>query len=274
MGPSSLVKPTGLSVVIPSLNRIDMVRRACHSVVTSQTQRVEIIVIDDGSSDDLRPSLPGCNDHGVAIRAFRFEQNRGPQAARNLGIRRARFSHIAFLDSDDVFTSEKVDLVLQQLDSGPVDLLFHGVQGMPKYGRLATLWVKSLSRWLPFGWWLALLNPVITPALVIRRERRLGITRLRHCEDWAYLLRYVQPDTRICYIPRELTVVFRRPGTTGGLSGAIWKMRKGEFAARRILLKTPWPSGLIKFILGGFAGIFRILSDILRGRYFRGIRNS
>lgn len=270
MSPSSFVKPSGLSVVIPSLDRIDMVTRACHSVVTSQTHRVEIIVVDDGSSCDLRPLLPGFNDHGVTIRVFRFDHNRGPQAARNLGIRRARFSHIAFLDSDDVFTSKKVDLVLQQLDSGLVDLLFHGVQGMPKYGRLATLWTKSLSRWLPFDWWLVLLNPVVTPALVIRRERRLGITRLRHCEDWAYLLRYVQPDTRICYIPQELTVVFRRPGTTGGLSGAIWKMRKGEFVARRVLLKTPGPSRLIRFVLGSFVGILRILNDVLRGRYFRG----
>ncbi|MFX8008378.1 glycosyltransferase, partial [Acinetobacter baumannii] len=77
-------------------------------------------------------------------RCYRFERNRGPQAARNLGIRRARFSHIAFLDSDDSFTQDKIDLVLQQLDSTPVDLLFHDVQGMPKYGKLARLWAHSL----------------------------------------------------------------------------------------------------------------------------------
>ncbi|KAI3592324.1 hypothetical protein D9X30_2721 [Cupriavidus sp. U2] len=262
-------RPSGISVVIPTLNRLDMVLRACHSVRTSHLDRVEIIVVDDGSADDLRQLLPATNAHGVAIRSYRFPSNRGPQAARNLGIRRARFTHIAFLDSDDAFTAEKIDHVIQQLDNGPVDLLFHGVQGMPKYGKLARLWTGWLSHWLPFGWWIAILNPVVTPALVIRRERRLGMVRLRHCEDWCFLLRYVQADTRIQFLPEELSIVYRPVGSSGGLSGAIWKMRKGEFAARQVLLKSPWPSGVPRFCLGGMAGLLRIISDVLRGRYFR-----
>lgn len=266
---NSSSRPSGLSVVIPTLNRLEMVLRACHSVRSTHLERVEIIVVDDGSAEDLGQQLPPCNEHRVPIRCYRFLRNRGPQAARNLGIRRARFSHIAFLDSDDAFTPEKIDLVLHELDSGPVDLLFHGVQGMPKYGKLALLWTRSLSRWLPFGWWIALLNPVVTPALVVRRERRLGVVRLRHCEDWCFLLRYVQPETRIRFLPEELSIVYRPVGSSGGLSGAIWKMRKGEFAARRVLLKSPWPSGLPRYCLGGMAGIFRIMSDVLRGRYFR-----
>ncbi|MGO4277676.1 Glycosyl transferase family 2 [Cupriavidus sp. OV038] len=266
---NSSARPSGLSVVIPTLNRIEMVARACQSVRSTHLDRVEIIVIDDGSNEDLRQQLPMRNDWGIPIRCYRFMRNRGPQAARNLGIRRARFSHIAFLDSDDAFTPEKIDLVLEQLDNGPVDLLFHGVQGMPKYGKLARLWTGSLSRWLPFGWWIALLNPVVTPTLVIRRERRLGVVRLRHCEDWCFLLRYVQPDTRICFLQQELSIVYRPVGTSGGLSSAIWKMRKGEFAARQVLLKSPWPSGLPRYCLGGMAGLLRITSDVLRGRYFR-----
>ena len=264
---NSSVRPTGLSVVIPTLNRVEMVSRACQSVASAQPDRVEIIVIDDGSTEDLRPLLPANNNHNIPIRCYRFERNRGPQAARNLGIRRARFSHIAFLDSDDSFTQDKIDLVLQQLDSTPVDLLFHDVQGMPKYGKLARLWAHSLSRWITFSWWIALLNPVITPALVVRRERRLGLVRLRYCEDWCFLLHYVQSDTRIRFLERELSIVYRPAGTSGGLSGAIWRMRKGEFTARRVLLKSSWPSGFLRYCLGGMAGLLRILSDVLRGRY-------
>lgn len=241
--------------------------RACQSVASEQPSRVEIIVVDDGSAEDLCPLLPASNSHNIPIRCYRFAHNRGPQAARNLGIRRARFSHIAFLDSDDSFTPAKIDLVLQQLDSTAVDLLFHDVQGMPKYGKLARVWTRSLSNWMPFGWWIALLNPVITPALVIRRERRLGLVRLRYCEDWCFLLRYVQSDTRISFLERELSIVHRPAGTSGGLSGAIWKMRKGEFTARQVLLKSPWPSGLLRYCLGGIAGLLRIMSDVLRGRY-------
>ena len=258
-------RQSGLSVVIPSLNRISMLKRACDSVVSNHRNRVEIVVVDDGSDVDLRHLLAPTNSHGIAIRSYRFERNRGPQAARILGIRRAKFSHIAFLDSDDTFTVSKIDIVLAQIDSDSFDLLFHGVLGMPKYGSLARFWTKSLRSWLPFHWWIALLNPVATPALVVRRERRLGVVHLRHCEDWAFLLRYVQSDTRICYLDQNLAVVHRVPGSKGGLSGAVWKMRKGEFAARRVLLKATWPSGFIRFLMGTLAGIFRILNDALRG---------
>lgn len=272
---STIMRPLGISVVIPTLDRLELLTRAYDSVSCTQPAKVEILVIDDGSPCDLRPHLPLQNRHGVAIRSYRFDRNRGPQAARNLGVRRARFSHIAFLDSDDAFTPDKLDVVLEKLDVSPPssapDLLFHGVQGMPKYGQLGRLWTRHLSAWLPFSWWVALLNPVVTPALVIRREHRLGVPWMRHCEDWAFLLRYVRVDTRVLYLDHELSIVFRAQGSQGGLSSATWGMRRGEFTARRILLsgKVAWPSGPLRYAAGATAGLLRILNDLLRCRYLR-----
>lgn len=260
-------RPLGLSVVIPTLNRLDLVERAIASVQCSAPERVEIIVVDDGSSVDLRPQLPARNAAGIPVRSYRFERNRGPQAARNLGIRRARFSHIAFLDSDDAFSADKLDRVLLELAGGDVDLLFHGVAGMPRYAHLGRWWQRQ-SGWLRFHWWVPLLNPAVTPALVVRRERRLGVPTMRHCEDWAFLLHYVKPQTRVRYIDAELATVFRAPGTGGGLSGAVWRMRAGEFRARRVLLREPGFSLGLRFILGSVAGGLRVLNDLLKGRYF------
>ena len=266
---ANVLRPSGITVVIPTLDRLDLVQRACNSVQCRQSQRVEIIVIDDGSAQDLRRMLPPQNAHGIELRCLRFQRNRGPQAARNLGIRRARFSHIAFLDSDDAFSPDKLDRVLNELDraGSRIDLLFHGVKGMPKYGHLGRFWQRWLRGWLPFAWWVALLNPVVTPALVIRRARRLGVPRLRHCEDWAFLLRYVQPDTQVLYLDEELASVYRPPGTEGGLSAAVWKMRTGEFVARRVLLRKPGVSALLRYAIGAGAGAARICNDLLRGRY-------
>lgn len=253
-------------MVIPTLDRLDLVERAIASVRCTAPQQVEIIVVDDGSRMDLRPRLPTSNAAGIPVRAYRFERNRGPQAARNLGIRRARFSHIAFLDSDDAFSADKLDRVLHELHRGDIDLLFHGVAGMPRYARLARWWQRQ-SGWLPFHWWVPVLNPAVTPALVVRRACRLGVPTMRHCEDWAFLLNYVTPQTRVRYLDAELATVFRAPGTAGGLSGAVWRMRAGEFRARRVLMREPGLSTCLRLALGSLAGGLRVLNDLLRGRY-------
>lgn len=265
--PVEKARPVGLSVVIPTLDRLDLVERAIASVQCATPERVEIIVVDDGSRVDLRPRLPARNACGIAVRSYRFERNRGPQAARNLGIRRARYSHIAFLDSDDAFTPDKLDRVLHELAQGEIDVLFHGVAGMPRYARLARWWQRQ-STWLPFHWWVPLLNPVVTPALVVRRQCRLGVPTMRHCEDWAFLLNYVSPHTRVRYVDADLASVFRAPGSEGGLSGAVWRMRAGEFRARRVLMRKPGAGPVLRLALGSVAGTLRVFNDLLRGRYF------
>lgn len=259
----------GVTVVIPTFNRRDALVRAIDSVASTRTSCVEIVVVDDGSTTDPRGFLRPMNAHGVPIRCFRMERNRGPQAARNLGIRRARYPYIAFLDSDDAFHVEKIDLVLAELEARPVDLLFHGVSGMGKYNFVARLWSRHLATVVPFSFLAALYNPVATPALVIRRRRRLGLPRLRHCEDYFFLLRYASPGVRVRYLEKELSAVFRRPGTLGGLSGNSWRMRAGEFVARRALLKERTGSGLARYLAGTAAGLVRVVGDIIRGRYWK-----
>ena len=263
-----LDRPIGLSVVIPTFNRSAELQRAIDSVTTRSPDHVEILVIDDGSSESPIAALPATSAAGVRLRGYRLAHNRGPQAARNLGIRRADFSHVALLDSDDVFLPGKVDAVLGRLAAGNFDLLFHAVQGMPRYARLAALWQRHLRRGLPFHWLLALLNPAPTPSLVVRRSRRLGPPRLRHSEDWAFLLRYARPGLQVVYLPQELAAVARPAGAAGGLSAAAWRMRRGEFSARRVLLKEPGPGALLRFALGSLAGAVRVLADLLRGRYW------
>ena len=259
----------GISVVIPAFNRLDSLIRAIDSVECSNRSLVEIIVVDDGSSEDLRKHLPQRNKHGVVIRCLRFPVNRGPQAARNLGMRRARFTYVAFLDSDDTFHSQKLDVVLAKLSSDSVDLLFHAVTGMGKYNWLARTWSRYLSGWLPFHWLAALYNPVVTPGLIVRHKRCLGVPWLRFCEDYSFILRYSSADTRVTYLDAELSAVYRRPFTQGGLSSSAWRMRKGEFSARRVLLKEGTCSALMRFAIGSCVGFGRIILDVVRLRYWR-----
>lgn len=257
----------GISVVIPAYGRAEALMRAVASVQASDRTGVEIIVVDDASPQSLQPMVPTVNENGLPVRYYRLARNGGPQAARNLGIRRARFEYVAFLDSDDVFLPEKIDRVRERLTRDGCDLLFHAVEGLPTYGRIGRWWDRHGRRVLPFDWLVALLNPVVTPSLVIRREVRLGLPRLRYAEDWAFLMRVVHPRMTIGYIDMPLSRVHRALGTAGGQSGARWAMRKGEFSGRSMLLRDGGLRNYLRYGAGTLAGSVRIAVDLVRMRY-------
>jgi glycosyltransferase involved in cell wall biosynthesis len=110
----------GISVVIPTYNRSALVSRAVESALAAVRPGDEVIVVDDGSTDDTAARLGA---YGERIRYVRSPRNVGPGPIRNLGIREARLPLIAFLDSDDVWMSDKLDLQRAVMERRP-DVLF------------------------------------------------------------------------------------------------------------------------------------------------------
>ena len=90
-----------VSVVIPTFNRSEALTEAVKSVQNQSYKSFELIVVDDGSSDETR-----CHFGDRKDLIYLYQNNRGVSAARNLGIRKARGEYIAFLDSDDRWTSD------------------------------------------------------------------------------------------------------------------------------------------------------------------------
>lgn len=97
MSQSSMIE---FSAVIPTYNRADLVVRAVSSALGQSLPPAEIIVVDDGSTDDTEAALRA---YGPAVRYVR-QQNSGGAVARNRGVAEAQHEWIAFLDSDDVWT--------------------------------------------------------------------------------------------------------------------------------------------------------------------------
>mgnify|MGYP003694159357 CR=1 FL=1 len=94
-----------VSVIIPTHNRRDLVCEAVASVLAQRDAGVEVIVVDDGSTDDTRGALR-CTS-ATAIRYVR-QPTRGVSAARNHGARLAGRTWLAFLDSDDLWQPDKL----------------------------------------------------------------------------------------------------------------------------------------------------------------------
>lgn len=95
-----------VSVIIPTFNRASMVVEAVDSVLAQSYHPLEIIVVDDGSTDDTEARLAG---YGERIKVIRRSLNRGVSAARNCGIRQSCGQYVALLDSDDLWLLDKIE---------------------------------------------------------------------------------------------------------------------------------------------------------------------
>jgi len=101
-----------VSVVIPTYNRAEKVRPTIESVLSQTFTDLEVIVVDDGSSDGTREILGRV--YGDRIR-YLFQNNQGVSGARNKGITEARGEWIAFLDSDDLWEPDKLERQFEAL---------------------------------------------------------------------------------------------------------------------------------------------------------------
>lgn len=98
-----------VSVVIPTYNRADLVERAVRSVLAQSYNDLEVIIVDDASTDDTRDRILSLREIDQRIRYISHENNRGAQAGRNSGIQAAKGEYIAFLDSDNEWQPLKTE---------------------------------------------------------------------------------------------------------------------------------------------------------------------
>lgn len=113
-----------VSVVIPCYNYGRFLAEATRSVLTQTVSDLEVIIIDDGSSDETPEVGATLEAQDERVRFFRTE-NRGPAHARNLGISEARGRYLAYLDADDRWRPNKLERQLEVMESEPsVVMLF------------------------------------------------------------------------------------------------------------------------------------------------------
>lgn len=115
-----------ISVIIPTYNRAQWLQQSISSALEQTYGNIEIIVIDDGSTDNTKELLANLKSHG--IRYIGHSTNRGAAASRNTGIRAARGEFIAFLDDDDEWLPSKLKKQLDKFStsSATVGVVYTG----------------------------------------------------------------------------------------------------------------------------------------------------
>ena len=102
-----------VSVIIPTYNRSKYLPRAINSVLNQTYKNLEIIIVDDGSSDNTKEILkPYIKDEGIE---YFYIENSGVSNARNFGIQKANGEYISLLDSDDEYLSTRIEIQLSEM---------------------------------------------------------------------------------------------------------------------------------------------------------------
>ena len=110
-----------VSVIIPTYNRANLIKRSVESVLNQTYKNLELLIIDDGSTDNTKKIIDTLNDKRII---YIKQQNQGASAARNKGIENARGEYIAFQDSDDVWHLDKLEKQIIALQRNSADVVF------------------------------------------------------------------------------------------------------------------------------------------------------
>lgn len=231
-----------VSIIIPTFNRRDYITTALDSVLAQSYKDYEIIIIDDGSSDDTKEVLKPYQNN---IRYF-YQDNRGIPATRNKGIREAQGDYIAFLDSDDYWLPEKLKRQIECFKQNP----HHGMvatrcSSITPDGRFRKKNRPGKSGWVLTDLFKA--NFIRTSSAMIKKEcfEKVGLfdESLPECEEYDLWLR-ITKHYPIGFINEPLTVYTDNPRgvSTDSLAGRILRLKVLE----KDYLKECIPSALYR----------------------------
>lgn len=219
-----------VSAVIPTYNRCDRLAAALGSVLQQTRPVDEIVVVDDGSTDNTVSMLEDfARQHAqLRVRVIRLE-NRGPSAARNNGVSAAAGDLIAFLDDDDIWLPQKLARQLAILEADSTIALMGTATDTLRLAEGARL-VKVDERNLIYR------NYFLTPSVIARKDAILeagGFPEdMRHCEDYALWLKIASKHK--CFFLNEELVHCghgKPPFGHSGLSGDLAALHAGELEA-------------------------------------------
>ncbi len=208
-----------VSVIIPTCNRAHLLQEAVESVLNQTLRDFELIVVDDGSTDCTPHLLIKWKDQ---IRWVR-QENAGVSRARNVGVRSSRGRYVSFLDSDDLWLRNKLEIQVAFLDANPQYAVCYTDEMWIRKGRRVNPGKihKKYSGWI-FEQCLPLC--IISPSSAMMRREVLEAVgdfdeSLPVCEDYDLWLR-VASRYPIFFLDKKL--IIKRGGHADQLSNRSW----------------------------------------------------
>ena len=191
-----------VSIVIPTYNRAQILPLALQSVLSQTYQDIEVIIVDDASTDNTGEVVQSIKDE--RIRYIRHPENKGGSAARNTGIRASRGEFIAFQDSDDEWLQDKLQKQMEAIQKGEpeTDIVYTGFYKEQENKRI---YIPAHNIKKKEGDILGQLlreNFVATPTVLARKRdlEKVGMfdETLPRYQDWELAIRLAKQYTFRC----------------------------------------------------------------------------
>lgn len=225
-----------ISVVMPCYNAETTIEKSIKSILNQSYLPLEIIIVDDGSKDNCKSIIQDMQKISVVPIKYFFQVNSGPSVARNLGVSFSEGDWIAFLDSDDAWIPNKIEMQIELLRQYPNGRLFGTYRGSEssctlKGHTFQVAFTKLCFRCL-----------FTTSAVLVRKdsfnEFKFNESQ-RYSEDYRLWLdicfKYIGyvSDSRTTY-----SLLNKKAFGESGLSSNLWNMEKGELSNFKYLFSS------------------------------------
>lgn len=247
------------SIIIPVYNAATTVNKTLQSCIDQTYKDFEVLVVDDASDDNSEAIINEIitQNSEYNIRLITLTQNGGVAVARNTAILQAKGDYIVLLDSDDVFRSEKLQILNNAIERFPNTIMFVNLYDVKPHP-INQLQANNIR---PINFWSLLFRNKAQGSCICFKNHQniLFNDTFRYCEDMELALRlsyYFE-----CSIIQEYLTILNRPQLTiGGLSGNKWQMRKAEMRIYSRLYQFNWVFVfMIPFLL-----LFSLLKHIMK----------
>ena len=190
-----------ISVIVPVYNVAPYIRRCLDSIAAQTYPALEIIAVDDASTDGSGQLCDACAESEARLQVVHFAENRGPSAARNEGIRRAAGAYLCFVDADDRVEPELLSTLYASLREAEADVSACGADGIRLAGGPAGVFsgeeaIACMAREIPFNYvpWAKLYAAAPVKACLFDE-------RIYYSEDILFLYELFQRVGRVSYVP-------------------------------------------------------------------------
>lgn len=265
-----------VSVIIPVFNREEFVVRAVESCLDQTYKEIEVVCVDDASTDSSFARLSDMSNRDARVKAIRNERYKGVAGARNTGMLRSTGEYIAFLDSDDMFKPMHVQSLMETLNTSDAAWAFSNFERSTASGRVTEASVIGAnSRYITSAFsrrsgrvfvsdaenhavnFVRFMHtPGLHTSLIRRRaiERLSFDERLEMFEDWKFRFDAILRGVKFAYLDVVTHRYYSHEGNTTTTAGRI-DIAKGErmAAAYSTLMAIVNEMDLGREVRGAFA---------------------
>jgi glycosyltransferase involved in cell wall biosynthesis len=249
-----------VTVIIPCYRCAETIERAVTSIIRQTLPPEEVLLVEDYSDDegrtlDMLHRLQQQYQDKIDLKLIALKKNGGPAAARNAGWDAATQPYIAFLDADDEWHPEKLDIQYNYMRGNP-NIAVTGHRYIRLRDRKPTalhaLPVPAYKNVSPLS--LLFKNCLPTSSVILKNKIPFRFTVEKRCAEDFYLWQQVAfAGLPIVRIEAQLVHYYKALYGEGGLSAQLWKMEKGELSNFADLYRAKSISGLLFIVAMGFS---------------------